>query len=83
MPRTRTASLRQRVIIGVGVALSLALGGLFLVLDLAVDREIYSRFDASLSSRANAIAAYLGAQVDGTRPIEQWMIPPLSVRYCT
>lgn len=74
MPRARRASLRQRVIVGVGVALSLALGGLFLVLDLAVDREIYSRFDASLSSRANAIAAYLGAQVDGTRPIEQWML---------
>ncbi|HRN61339.1 MAG TPA: sensor histidine kinase N-terminal domain-containing protein, partial [Luteimonas sp.] len=73
MPRARAASLRQRVILGVAAALALALGGLFLALDLAVDREIYRRFDASLSSRANAIAVYLGAQVEGVRPIEQWM----------
>ncbi|MEN1929424.1 HAMP domain-containing sensor histidine kinase [Luteimonas sp. MJ250] len=73
MPRARAASLQQRVSLGVAAALALALGGLFLTLDLAVDREIYHRFDAGLSSRANAIATYLGAQVEGTRPIEQWM----------
>lgn len=73
MPRVRTVSLRQRVILGVAAALALALGGLFLALDLAVDREIYRRFDAGLSSRANAIAVYLGAQVEGANPIERWM----------
>lgn len=73
MPRVRIVSLRQRVVLGVAVALALALGGLFVTLDLAVDRAIYHRFDASLSSRANAIAAYLGAQVQGAQPIEKWM----------
>ena len=70
MPRARIASLRQRVVFGVATALAVALGGLFVTLDLAVDRAIYHRFDASLSSRANAIAAYLGAQVQGAQPIE-------------
>ncbi|MBW8368208.1 MAG: HAMP domain-containing histidine kinase [Arenimonas sp.] len=51
----------------------LALGGLFLSLDAVVDGEIYRRFDDSLSSRANAIAAYLGARVDRAQPIERWM----------
>jgi len=69
----RASSLRRRVALGVGVALSLALGGLFLILDLAVDGELYRRFDDGLASRANAIAAYLGARVDGAPPIERWM----------
>ncbi|GAB3747488.1 sensor histidine kinase [Lysobacter olei] len=73
MPRAEAASLRRRVALGVAAALALALGGLFLALDVAVDREIYRRFDAGLSSRAHAIAVYLGADVKGARPIEQWM----------
>ena len=55
------------------LALALALGGLFFSLDAMVDAEIYQRFDASLVSRANAIAAYLGARVDRAQPIERWM----------
>ncbi|MBY4598974.1 hypothetical protein K3217_26005 [bacterium BD-1] len=66
-------SLRQRIGLGVAGALVLALGGLFLSLDAMVDGEIYRRFDDSLSSRANAIAAYLGARVDHAQPIERWM----------
>lgn len=73
MPRARIASLQQRVVLGVIAAMTMALGGLFLALDLAVDQEIYQRFDAGLSARANAIAVYLGAQVEDVRPIERWM----------
>lgn len=73
MWRARPGSLRQRIGLGVAGALVLALGGLFLSLDAVVDGEIYRRFDDSLSSRANAIAAYLGARVDRAHPIERWM----------
>lgn len=73
MRRARPGSLRQRIGLGVAGALVLALGGLFLSLDTVVDGEIYQRFDDSLSSRANAIAAYLGARVDRAQPIERWM----------
>lgn len=73
MWRARPGSLRQRIGLGVAGALVLALGGLFLSLDTVVDGEIYRRFDDSLSSRANAIAAYLGARVDRAQPIERWM----------
>jgi two-component system sensor histidine kinase QseC len=73
MWRARPGSLRQRIGLGVAGALVLALGGLFLSLDTVVDGEIYQRFDDSLSSRANAIAAYLGARVDRAQPIERWM----------
>lgn len=73
MRRARPGSLRQRIVLGVAGALVLALGGLFLVLDIMVDGEIYRRFDDSLSSRANAIAAYLGANVDRAQSIERWM----------
>lgn len=69
----RPGSLRQRIGLGVAGALVLALGALFLTLDALVDGEIYRRFDDSLNSRANAIAAYLGARVDGAQPIERWM----------
>ncbi|KFN51780.1 hypothetical protein N790_14150 [Arenimonas malthae CC-JY-1] len=73
MWRARPGSLRQRIGLGVAGALVLALGGLFVSLDAMVDGEIYRRFDDSLSSRANAIAAYLGARVDRAQPIERWM----------
>lgn len=73
MRRASPGSLRQRIGLGVAGALVLALGGLFLSLDAVVDGEIYRRFDDSLSSRANAIAAYLGARVDRAQPIERWM----------
>lgn len=71
MPRAR--SLRQRIALGVTAALVFALGGLFILLDLAVDGELYRRFDAGLASRANAIGAVLGAHLAGAPPIEQWM----------
>jgi two-component system sensor histidine kinase QseC len=73
MSRAEPGSLRRRVALGITGGLVLALGGLFLTLDATVDGEIYRRFDDSLSSRANAIAAFLGAIVDAAQPIEQWM----------
>jgi len=73
MRRDNPGSLRQRISLGIAGGLVIALGGLFFALDAMVDGEIYRRFDDSLSSRANAIAAFLGARIDGAPPIERWM----------
>ncbi|MBK6585209.1 MAG: sensor histidine kinase N-terminal domain-containing protein [Gammaproteobacteria bacterium] len=66
-------SLRRRIALGVGLAVGVSLGGLFVLIDTLVDRELYRRFDAGIAGRANAIAAYLGAHVAGAEELSRWM----------
>lgn len=73
MSPAEALTLRRRVALGVALAVAVALGGLFLLIDTLVDRELYRRFDAGLSARANAIAGYLGARVEGAGEISLWM----------
>lgn len=57
-------SLQRRLALELSAALGLLLILLFLGLDLLIDRELYARLDASLRSRANAIAAFLESRPD-------------------
>lgn len=49
-------SLRQRLGWQLLLAIGLALGGLFILLDVWVDRAIYTQFDQFLAARAQALA---------------------------
>lgn len=51
-------SLRARLAWTQAISLGAVLGGLFLMLDWLVDRELYQRFDAALLDRARAVAAF-------------------------
>lgn len=73
MSPAEALTLHRRVALGVALAAGVALGALFLLIDTLVDRELYRRFDAGLQARANAIAAYLGARVEGAGEITRWM----------
>lgn len=57
-------SLRGRLLLSLSLGLSMCLGGLFFAFDGLVDRELYARFDASLTNRARAIAVFFGARSD-------------------
>ena len=46
MSPAEALTLRRRVALGVALAVAVALGGLFLLIDTLVDRELYRRFDA-------------------------------------
>lgn len=56
--RSAPGSLRARLAWTQAISLGAVLGGLFLMLDWLVDRELYQRFDAALLDRARAVAAF-------------------------
>ncbi len=63
--RRRGPSLARQLIVTVVIGGGLALGALFVTLDLAIDRELHSRFDAALEARGRALAGIIAAR---TRP---------------
>ncbi len=68
--RERPPSIRRRLTLHlVGIAGAL-LAALFVALDLLIDRELYSRFDAALIGRTRALAALSGARVPATGRLE-------------
>ncbi len=70
----RPRSLRATLALRIGLTITLAMGGLFALIDHLVDAELYRRFDAALAARAQALALYLGASGAGARaPIETLM----------
>lgn len=72
-PRRR--SLRAALALHLGLAVALAMGGLFALIDYLVDAELYRRFDAGLAGRALALTAYLGAPGAGSRPPIEALLP--------
>ncbi|MFZ5492187.1 MAG: histidine kinase dimerization/phospho-acceptor domain-containing protein [Pseudomonadota bacterium] len=71
---TAPRSLRATLALRIGLTITLAMGGLFALMDHLVDAELYRRFDAALAARAQALALYLGAGGSGARaPIETLM----------
>ena len=60
--RPRAWSLRTRLLWQLVLAIGLLLGGLFLVLDVLVDRAMFRQLDQFLDARASALAQQL--QVD-------------------
>ncbi|GAB4353590.1 MAG: hypothetical protein Kow0073_09890 [Immundisolibacter sp.] len=73
--RPRRRSLRAVLALHLGLAVALAMGGLFALSDHLVDAELYRRFDAGLAARAQALAAYLGSTEAGGRPPIEALLP--------
>ena len=72
--RAAPRSLRATLALRIGLTVTLAMGGLFALVDHWVDAELYRRFDAALATRAQALALYLGASGGGaSAPIETLM----------
>jgi len=59
-------SLGNRLIVALVAGGSVTLGGLFLVLDLAIDRELYTRFDAALTARGRVLAGLIDTRARAT-----------------
>lgn len=55
-------SLRTRLVWQLVLAIGLLLGGLFLVLDVLVDRAMYRQLDQFLAARTGALVRQLGAE---------------------
>lgn len=62
--RPRAWSLRTRLLWQLVLAIGLLLGGLFLLLDVLVDRAMFRQLDQFLDSRASALAQQLQADDD-------------------
>lgn len=71
MSSTRPQRLHRRLVLRLALGVGVVLAGLFVAIDWRVDHELFRRFDAGLAARADAVAAFLGANVDGD--IDQWM----------
>jgi signal transduction histidine kinase len=67
-------SLRGRLLLSVTLGTGLCLILLFALFDTLVDRELYKRFDASLTNRARTAAAFFGARTDvGASSLQQFL----------
>jgi signal transduction histidine kinase len=73
MSSSRPQRLHRRLALRLALGVGVVLAGLFVAIDWRVDHELFRRFDASLAARADAVAAFLGANVDGAGDIAQWM----------
>lgn len=59
-------SIGNRLIVALVAGGSITLGSLFLVLDLAIDRELYTRFDAALTARGRVLAGLIDTRARAT-----------------
>jgi two-component system sensor histidine kinase QseC len=66
-------SLRHRLARNIALMSTISVVLLALLLDKSFDHQLQQRFDAGLSARASAVAAYLGATVRNAEPLETWM----------
>lgn len=68
-------SIAGRLSATLTVLLGIILGSLFWAVDERIDRELFGRFDRSLSSRIDVLAAMYGASGALARPpqLERWM----------
>lgn len=66
-------SIAQRITLSLVVGGGTVLGVLFIWLDLAIDHELYSRFDAALIDRGRALAGVIAARpVDRLAVDQRW-----------
>ncbi|MEQ8660009.1 MAG: ATP-binding protein [Gammaproteobacteria bacterium] len=66
-------SLGNRLILALLAAGGVILGGLFVALDIAVDRELYTRFDAALVARGRVLAGLIDSRAQATvRDAARW-----------
>ncbi len=59
-------SISNRLIVALVAGGSITLGSLFLVLDLAIDRELYTRFDTALTARGRVLAGLIDTRARAT-----------------